>query len=249
VSVSTVPPGREAPVVLVVAKAPVAGGSKTRLGSAIGADQAAALARAMLLDTLDGCRAEAGIVGVLCANREEVDLLVELAGPGTPIVVQDGRGLSDALRTGVRYALEVGDVALLVSSDIPGIPEGALHRTVQLLRDGADVVLGPGYDGGYWLIAVREHHPRLFDDIPWSTEGVLDATLARCRELSLNPHVLDPWRDIDTAADLRSLAEEVERLPGRRTAAAVARLNLAKSDTNPRPAPEHAPTIEEVRAR
>jgi len=249
VSVSAVPPGREAPVVLVVAKAPAAGGSKTRLAAAIGADQAAALARAMLLDTLEGCRAEAEIVGVLCARREEVDLLVELAGPGAPIVVQDGRGLSDALRTGVRYALEVGDVALLVSSDIPGIPAGALRHTVGLLREGADVVLGPGYDGGYWLIAVREHHPRLFDNIPWSTARVLEATLARCRELSLNAHVLEPWRDIDTVADLRSLAEGVERLPGRRTAAAVARLNLAASDANPRPAPEHVPTIEEVRAR
>ncbi len=246
---TTVPLGREAPVVLVVAKAPVAGCSKTRLASAIGADEAATLARAMLLDTLDGCRAEAGIVGILCARREEVDMLSELAGAGAPVVLQDGEGLSDALWAGVLHALEVGDVAVLVSSDIPGIPAGALHRTVSLLGQGVDVVLGPGYDGGYWLIAVREHHPRLFDDIPWSTEGVLEATLARCRELSLDVHLLEPWRDIDTAADVRSLAERIETVPGRRTAAAVARMNLAMLDAPTGPTDEHVPTIEEVPTR
>lgn len=243
---TTVPPGREAAVVLVVAKAPVAGRSKTRLAAAIGANEAAALAEAMLLDTLEGCRAEVGIVGVLCASGEEVDLLAELAGPSAPIVVQAGNGLSDALRTGVLHALEVGDAAVLVSSDIPGIPAGALHRTVGLLGEGADVVLGPGYDGGYWLVAVREDQPRLFDDIPWSTEEVLEATLARCRELSLETELLEPWRDIDTAADVLALAERVETVPGWRTAAAVARLSLAEPDTHAHPIAEHVPAIEEV---
>ena len=247
-SVTTVPPGREAPVVLVVAKAPVPGGSKTRLASVIGAGEAAALARAMLLDTLEGCRAEVGMVGILCAGLEEVGVLAELAGPGAPIVLQDGKGLSDALRTGVLHSLEVGDVAVLVSSDIPGIPAGALHRTVSLLGEGADVVLGPCYDGGYWLIALREHHPRLFDDIPWSTEGVLEATLAQCRELSLDARLLEPWCDIDTVADVRSVSEKIETLPGRRTAEAVARL-LAELDVNASPAPKHVSTIEEVPAR
>ena len=53
-------------------------------------------------------------------------------------------------------------------------------NAVSLLGEGVDVVLGPGYDGGYWLIGVRGQHPGLFENIPWSTPGVLEATLARC---------------------------------------------------------------------
>ena len=98
----------------------------------------------------------------------------------------------------MRHCLGRGGVALLVSSDIPGVPAGALHRAVALLGEGVDVVLGPGHDGGYWLIGVREQHPGLFDGIPWSTAAVLEATLARCRELSLDVRLLEPWRDIDT---------------------------------------------------
>jgi rSAM/selenodomain-associated transferase 1 len=218
-------------VALVVAKAPGPGRAKTRLAAAIGPERAAALGRAMLLDTLDGCRREVPVVGVLCAEGDDVEMLAELAGPGAPIVVQEGTGLGDAQRTGVRQALARGGVALLVSSDIPGIPTGALRHAVESLREGIDVVLGPGFDGGYWLIAVREQHPGLFADIPWSTEGVLEATLARCGELSLGAGLLEPWRDIDTMDDVRALAAELDTLPGRRTADAVGRLCL------PEPAP------------
>ena len=247
-SVSAVPPGREESIVLVVAKAPVAGRVKTRLAAAIGPLEASALARAMLLDTLDGCRREVASVGVLCAGNDEVELLAELAGPGAPVVVQKGTGLGDALRTGVRHALALGDVALLVSSDIPGIPAGALHCAVAFLGNGIDVVLGPGYDGGYWLIGVREQHPGLFDDIPWSTEGVLDATLERCSELALKTRLLEPWRDIDTTDDLAILADRLDTLPGRRTAELLTHVNLPVPGSHLRSTEEHAPTTEEVRA-
>lgn len=247
-SVSAVSPGREEPIVLVVAKAPVPGRAKTRLATAIGPTQATALARSMLLDTLDGCRREVDRVGILCAGTDEVAMLAELAGPGSQIVVQEGSGLGDALRTGVRHSLRLGGIALLVSSDIPGVPAGALCDAVGLLGEGADVVLGPGYDGGYWLLGVREVHPALFADIPWSTASVLETTLARCRDLSLDVRLLDPWRDIDTTGDLAAVAERIETLPGRRTAATLARLNLARLRAHPSPHGEDAPTTQEVPA-
>ena len=188
--VTTVPPGREEPIVLVVAKAPVPGRAKTRLATTIGPTQAAALAQAMLLDTLDGCRREVRIVGVLCASSDEVGLLGE----------------------------------------------------------GADVVLGPGCDGGYWLIGAREQYPGLFDSIPWSTAGVLEATLARCRELSLDARLLEPWRDIDTMDDVAALGDRLETLPGRRTAAALAGLNPPGPGAHRSWTEEQVPTIEEVSA-
>ena len=246
---SAVPPGREEPIVLVVAKAPVPGRAKTRLAAAIGPEGAAALARAMLLDTLDGCRSEVGSVGVLCAKGDDVELLAELAGPGAPIVVQEGTGLGDALRTGVRHVLARGGPALLVSSDIPGIPPGALRRALESLAGGVDVVLGPCHDGGYWLLGVREQHPGLFDGIPWSTERVLEATLARCRELSLEARLLELWRDVDTPDDLAALAGRLETLPGKRTAEALGRLAAPEPAAPLSSTREHTPTTEEVRTR
>jgi len=225
--VTSLPPGREEPVVLVIAKAPAPGRSKTRLAAAIGAVQAAALARAMLLDTLDGCRLASSDVGIVCAADEDIPLLTEIVGPEAPIVVQQGMGLSGALTTGARHALSRGSAALLVSSDIPGVPHGSLETAATLLGEGIDVVLGPGHDGGYWLLGLRAEHPELFVGMAWSTGNVLDATLSRCVDLNLVARLLEPWRDIDTEDDIAALDDLLDTLPGERTRNALAQLSSA----------------------
>ena len=213
----TTPSGRGARV-LVVAKAPVAGRTKTRLVPPLTAQQAAALARAMLLDTLETCREEVGDVGVLHAREEERDALRAVVGPAVPLVLQRGEGLGDALASGAASALAERDAVVLVSSDVPGVPAGALGRALACLDEGADVVLGPGLDGGYWLVALRRPLAQPFAGIPWSSESVLEVTLERCAVAGLVVSLLDEWRDVDRPDDLRALASAPD-LPGRRTAA------------------------------
>jgi rSAM/selenodomain-associated transferase 1 len=210
-------------MIVIVAKAPVAGRVKTRLAATLGSERATEVAVAMLLDTLEGCRRVFSDVGVLCGADADVQPLRELAGPTAPIVVQEGAGLGSALSTGARFAVGRGRAAIMVSSDIPGVPPGALEATAAHLAGGADVVLGPGHDGGYWLIAMREEHPELFARIAWSTGSVLDATLARCRALGLDVRLVERWRDIDTEVDVAALTEVAETLPGARTRAALSR--------------------------
>lgn len=219
-SVSRRLPGRGARA-LVVAKAPIPGRVKTRLAPLLGVDGAAALARAMLLDTVDGCRAEVEEVGVLHARADERDALVRLLGDGRLVVRQEGVGLEQALLSGMRHTLAERDAALLVSSDVPGVPPGSLHRALEALTGGADVVLGPGEDGGYWLVGMRHPHPEPFAGIPWSTHAVLDVTLERCRAARLEVALVDRWRDVDTAEDLVALAAAAD-LPGPRTTQLIA---------------------------
>ena len=65
-----------------------------------------------------------------------------------------------------------------------------------------DLVLGPALDGGYYLIGATRYWPELFRDVPWSTEEVMPATLARARALQLRTATLEPLADIDTVDDL-----------------------------------------------
>src|SRR5262249_24807973 len=67
---------------------------------------------------------------------------------------------------------------------------------------------------------------RLFEDIAWSTAGVLPSTLERIAELGLRLELLpDSW-DIDTPADLRRLAAAMADgdLGGPRTRGLLGRL-------------------------
>ena len=221
----------------MIAKAPAPGRAKTRLTPPLTAEQAAALQEALLLDTLAGCRDEAPHTAILHADPAEAAALTELVGADTALVLQPGRGLADALSGTMKQQLPHGPVAI-VSSDIPGVPRGAITRAFAALEAGADVVLGPALDGGYWLVAMRVFHAAPFSDIPWSTPAVLAVTLRRCRDAGLGVELLEPWRDLDTMVDLAFLARQADRLPAPRTASFLRslrppeppRLRLAESE-------------------
>ncbi len=213
--------------VLVVAKPPALGRSKTRLVPPLTPGQAEALHRALLLDTLDACRAEVRSTGLLHPEPSDAEPLAALAGPEAPLVLQSGRGLGDALAGGIARFADEGPVAL-ISSDLPGIPAGSLGRAFGELDAGADVVLGPALDGGYWLIAMRAFHEAPFHDVPWSTPAVLGVTLARCHEAGLRVSSLEPWRDVDTLVDLDFLLESIDELDAPRTAEILRELAAAR---------------------
>jgi hypothetical protein len=193
---------------LIVAKAAVAGRAKTRLVPPLSGAQAVSLQRALLLDTIAACRRETDDVRLLVATEDERSALDALV-PGIPVHLQRGRGLADALKHGVSDHLTGGPVAI-ISSDLPGLPAGSIAEASDALAVGADVVLGPAMDGGYWLVAMRAAHEAPFLDIPWSTPAVWAVTLRRCREAGLRIHALERWRDVDTYADLAACRDELD---------------------------------------
>ncbi|MFN0155676.1 MAG: TIGR04282 family arsenosugar biosynthesis glycosyltransferase [Gaiella sp.] len=209
--------------VLVVAKAPIEGRSKTRLVPPLSPAQAARLHTALLRDTVVSCRQECPDVRFLHASPDDEPGL-EAVAPDVPRVLQRGRGLADALRYGLADHVADGPCAA-VSSDVPGLPAGSLRRAFAALAAGADVVLGPAADGGYWLIALREPQAAPFRDIPWSTPAVFGVTLARCREAGLAVAELERWRDVDTLVDLAALAAQGGTEVGPHTAALLGELD------------------------
>jgi uncharacterized protein len=219
------------PTVLVAAKAPAPGRSKTRLVPPLTPAQAAALARALLLDTLDSCR-EGGHPPHLLAPAADVDAIAALAG-AAPVLAQEGRGLADALRRAMARHLPAGPVAI-VASDVPGLPAGALDAAFRALDEGADLVLGPSHDGGYWLIAMRGYHEAPFTEIPWSTPACAAVTAERAGAAGLRVERLELWRDVDTSVDLAALGR-ADLAGAPRTAALVDELRSAGLVPDPPP--------------
>ncbi len=177
---------------------------KTRLIGDLTAAQAAALHAAFLADLLD--RLAGGDFELRLAwALDEGEAIPEGVVPG---VRQEGSGLGERLyRALSTAAAEAGAVAAL-GSDHPTLPVELVERAFERVEAGADVVLGPAEDGGYYLIALRAGAvaPRLFEEIAWSTKLVLPATLVRCRELGLTVELLPMAADVDTPEDLRRLA-------------------------------------------
>lgn len=207
---------------------------KTRLIGDLTAAQAAALHAAFLADLLDRLRAGEFELRLAWALEpgEEIP-----AGPfpGVRGLRQEGEGLGERLYRALAAAAadaEAG-VVMALGSDHPTLPLALVHRAFERVEAGADVVLGPAEDGGYYLIALRAGAvaPRLFEKIAWSTDRVLAATLERCRELGLAVELLPEAADVDTPEDLRRLAGSLEQgdLGCPRTRALLATLGFLQS--------------------
>lgn len=177
---------------------------KTRLIGALTPAQAAALHQAFLDDLLDRLR-EGSFELRLAWALEPGEAVPEGPFPG---VRQEGEDLGERLYRALAAAgTEVASVAAL-GSDHPTLPLATVHDAFARLEAGADAVLGPAEDGGYYLIALRADAvvPRLFEGIAWSTDRVFPETVARCRELGLRLELLPRASDVDTPEDLRRLA-------------------------------------------
>ena len=70
-------------------------------------------------------------------------------------------------------------------------------------------MLGPSDDGGYYLIGLRKPNRRIFEEIDWSTDRVLEQTLNHAKELKLKVHLLPTWYDVDDRTSLRRLCAEL----------------------------------------
>lgn len=218
--------------VAIMAKAPRPGAVKTRLCPPLTRRRAAALGRCFLRDKIAQVRGLDRAVPVLAYTPARDRALFRRLAPDFRLVPQRGADLGARL-TGVLGALLARghQAALAIDTDTPTLPTAMLQRAVDLAASGeADVVLGPAEDGGYYLIGVRALHRGLFEGIPWSSPGVLDATLARARAAGLRSVCLPTWFDVDTPEDLARLHAALAKRPD--AAPATARLLAARQTSS-----------------
>jgi rSAM/selenodomain-associated transferase 1 len=190
---------------VVLAKAPRPGRSKTRLTPPCTPVQAAALARAALVDTLDAVLATPATRRVLVLDGTPDSWLPS----GVDVIAQRGRGLDERLA----HAFDdVGGPAVLIGMDTPQVTPRELTAALRRLAAPAiDAVLGPAFDGGYWAIGLREPDPAVFLGVPMSTAGTWRAQRARLGALGLRVAKLPSLRDVDRIADARAVASLAPR--------------------------------------
>lgn len=202
----------------LAAKAPRPGHVKTRLIPELGAEAAARLYRGFLLDLADRFPAAGWFVEP--GAGVEIAALVE-NGCRPPLRWQ--RGEDWAVRQHNLFAdtAAAGELPLvLAASDSPQL-EPALVEAAFAGLERADLVFGPTFDGGYYLVGMRRPADVLLD-VPMSTGSALECACRRAREQGLSAVQLPPTFDVDTPADLELLRAELERRPDlRHTAAAL----------------------------
>lgn len=199
----------------VMAKAPRNGEVKTRLVPPLRAEEAAILSTCFLKDITANFMAAsesvpvAGYIAYSPIGSEA--LFRALVPPQIQLLASRRIGLGHSLFDATQDLLAAGHGAVcLVNSDSPTLPTSILVEAAKALQAPGDrVVLGPAFDGGYYLIGLKQPHRRLFEDIAWSTEQVFRQTVERAASLALDVVTLPVWYDVDDATSLGWLCREV----------------------------------------
>jgi rSAM/selenodomain-associated transferase 1 len=200
----------------VMARRPGTLASKTRLAQRLDEPSRARLYEAFLRDKLaqvariPGCHA---VVAV--APPDPPESIGPWLAPGASAIAQRGEDL------GARLGNVVGDLTssgaravVLLDSDTPTLPDAFIEEAVRALESGEiDVVIGPAWDGGYFLLGLRAPAPALFRDIRWSTSSVLRETLVAADAARMRVHLLQSWFDVDGPADLDRLCAQLAAMP------------------------------------
>ena len=188
--------------ICIFAKPPVPSEVKTRLIPALGALSAARLASAMLQDvwrTVESCP---GVRPILATT-----------GPGVfPVSVRKGDtwlqgegDLGERIERIMIRGLEVSGAVIAIGADSPAFTATHLRDALECLENH-DAVLGPSTDGGFYLLGIRRCPRGLFASLPWSTSETCQAVKARLREQAFSIAELEPLFDVDTPADISTLA-------------------------------------------
>jgi rSAM/selenodomain-associated transferase 1 len=206
--------GRSPDALVFMAKWPEPGRAKTRLTPPLTPGEAAALARCFLLDMLHGAATTGADRYLAFAPLSAAGRFRRLAGPNVALLAAEAPHLGRALCAAQRSALGRGHARVaLVGADLPHLPPECYGEAFAAL-EGADVVIGPSSDGGYYLLASRRETPELFTGVAWSTPAVLEQTLARTAAVGLRAALITPCDDVDTAADLPPLLAALRARPG-----------------------------------
>ena len=192
-------------ILIVFTRYPEPGKVKTRMIRVLGEQGAADLQCAMIqytLETAGRLAATDNIAVEVHFDSGSIEDMQSAFGRSYPYIRQEGSDLGERMLFSFsRIPTNDSCSAVIIGTDCPGITEAITRQAFCALKQN-DCVLGPSYDGGYYLIGLNRPVPELFTSIPWGTGEVLNRTLVAIQKLGLRAALLKSLTDIDRPEDL-----------------------------------------------
>jgi len=108
------------------------------------------------------------------------------------------------------YVTRKYDRVIYIGTDSPQITEEDLYSAVEQLHGDSDHILGPTFDGGFYLFGTAQPLAKGFwRGLPFGTERMAEETIGK---LANHCNLLDRKIDIDYADDLKQLFVELTSL-------------------------------------
>jgi uncharacterized protein len=216
----------DGPAVLIMARAPRRGEVRRALEPLIGADGCVALQSALLAQSVEWARTlHPRAIHVAHDPPDAGPELRALMGDDVLLFPQNGDGIAGRLADAAARVFARGQGPLvIVWPDLPVLRPAHAEGTLDDLRSGCDIVFGPVFDGGFYVIAIARPMPKLFalPEHVWRGADAMTMGIATARDSGLEIGILRSERALHRPADARAaladptLPPAVARALGRR---------------------------------
>ena len=195
--------------VLVFIKSPETGKVKSRLSKSIDDETVVKIYKLFVQDILHKLEKNPDEKIICYYPKNAIDDIKNWLGSDYLYIPQDGNNLGERLKNGFIQGFQNGFSKLIaIGSDSPDLKLEFFLDTFKNL-EYYDTVIGPCIDGGYYLIGFSNNsfYPKVFENIPWSTEKVYEKSIDSLNKADLKIYNLPVWQDVDTIENLFYLYE------------------------------------------
>ena len=201
--------------ILLFVKYPKNGRVKTRLAKSIGDTAAVSMYKSFVEDILSSLKGINAHIWICYHPENTRDDMAVWLGSRYDYVLQKGENLGKRIQHCFNISINNGfDKTIVLASDIPEISEKIINKAFEMLENN-DTVIGPTYDGGYYLIGFNKKYytSKIFDEISWGNSSVFEETLEKIVAYKLRYSVLDKIDDMDTIDDIRKFSIRTGKAP------------------------------------
>ena len=190
-------------VILLFAKAPVAGKVNTRLIADIGVQAATTLQRDLIDQRLSMLtQANLCAVSLMCSPDVQDDYFVHCkALYPISLLAQSGADLGVRMLNAIRPALQQYKYCIVIGTDAPALDEVLIRQAIERLKKEPEVVFVPAEDGGYVLVGLQQPYEFLFQGISWGSAKVMQQSRSKLIKNGISFDELATCWDIDRFED------------------------------------------------
>lgn len=197
---------------ILMTRIPIAGQTKTRLMEIMSGDECAELHMAFLKDLFNTFKElEELDIYLTYTPKNSLDTIENIIPEFIKTFPQRGEDLGSKMYNAIKDILSLDyEKVILIGSDIPHIKTEDILHSFEILEE-KDIVLGPSYDGGYYLIGMKKPNENIFHiSKKWGGKSVLESTIDMANNQRLTVGLAAKYMDIDTKEDLFAFMDKYE---------------------------------------
>ena len=190
-------------VIIFFTRIPTLGKTKTRLEPFLSKSLCVKLQTAFIEDIYNNIK-ELGIdIIVNYSDHGDLAVLETIIDEDVIFLKQRGKDLGEKMNNAISFALGKYRNVVLIGSDLPLMSKNDIDIAFDLLQT-KDIVISPTYDGGYYLIGMKEENKDIFN-MKYSTNSVFEETIDKIKSIGKSLGKGNIQLDIDDKEDFFKL--------------------------------------------